>query len=111
MKRICMTMRKEFLACLATLGTTDSNAKDIRPTVVYKSGGAVAPCNHTPTEKCMRLLTGFRLFHLLKHFEDAFRGADEHALEGFAEATAFDGVAAGSGAFGHDGSFSKNNIN
>ena len=44
-----------------------------------------------------------RLLDFLEHLEDAFRRTGEKALVGLAEAATLEGVAAGSGSFGHGG--------
>src|SRR5690349_4570304 len=44
---------------------------------------------------------GLCLLDLLQHLEDAFRRADEHALEGLRKTTPLERVAAGAIAFGH----------
>src|SRR6188768_964101 len=41
------------------------------------------------------------LLDLLEHLEQAFRGADEHALERLGQATTLERIAAGAAAFGH----------
>ena len=63
-------------------------------------GRVAAPCTGSARiapEKASRLLD------LLEHLENALRRADEQALVGLAQAATLEGVAAGSGSFGHGG--------
>jgi len=48
------------------------------------------------------MFAALRAFDLLQHFKDALGRVDEQALEGFAQATALDGVATRAFDFCHD---------